>query len=152
MAINEGTLGKNTVLYTPKTDSLTAQHAKRIPHRDVHGRNKLSKPKLNTGTGMSSPTLVLCSGTPFDCLCNAVHAVRYLRHSRPLVWFSIPAVLHDLDQLHAHTLHSQHDEAHTYVTRLQSSTEAISHIKIETWQAQDIEQNNMTMDAATGRC
>lgn len=75
------------------------------------------------GTGKSSPTLVLCSGAPFYCLCNAVHAVRYLRHGRPLVWFSIPAVLHDLDQLHAHTLHSQHhNKADTYVMRVQSST------------------------------
>ena len=92
--------------------------------------NKLSKPKLRMGTGMSGPTLVLCSGTLFYCLRNAMHAVRYLCHSRPLVWFSIPAVLHDLDQLHAHTLHSQHHEADTYVTRLQSARqgEIISHI------------------------
>ena len=93
-------------------------------------RNKFLKPNLHMGTGMSNPTLVLCPGAPFYCLCNAVHAVRYLRHSRPLDWFSIPAVLHDLDQLHAHTLHGQHHEADSYVTRLQSARqgEITSHI------------------------
>ena len=96
--------------------------------------NKLSKPKLRMGTGMSGPTLVLCSGTLFYCLCNAVHAVRYLCHSRPLVWFSTPAVLHDLDQLHAHMLHSQHHEADACVMSSQAlQGEIISHINLETW-------------------